>query len=179
MSFRKNLREEYPPLYYLAALGSGGLVITFFMYLMFLTPHKGYPIPVYNTLIKVLQNGTLLQKIALVTGITGVVFFTYLHLKLLLWNMREYQIFKKTENFQKLKQSPAEVQLMAIPLTYAMAVNVLFIIGAVFVPNLWKYAESIFPFALIAFLIIGIYGLKIFIEFISRVLAYGGFNTER
>ncbi len=179
MSFRKNLGERYSPLYYLAALGSGGLVITFFMYLMFLTPHKGYPIPVYDTLVKVLTGGSAFQKFVVVVGVLGVAFFSILHFRLLLWNIREYNYFKKTEKFKELKKSPAEIQLMAIPLTYAMTVNVLFMVGAIFVPHLWNYVEYIFPFALLAFFVIGVYGVKIFMEFISRVVAFGGFDTEK
>ncbi|OMH39865.1 TsoY family (seleno)protein [Desulfurobacterium indicum] len=178
MSFRKNLGEKYSPLYYLAALGSGGLVITFFMYLMFLTPHKGYPIPVYDTLINVLKGGSLFQSLVVVVGVAGVAFFAYLHFRLLFWNIKEYSNFKKTKKFEELKRSPAEVQLMAIPLTYAMTVNVLFMIGAIFIPHLWNVVEYIFPFALLAFFAIGVYGVKIFMDFISRVVAFGGFDTE-
>lgn len=31
--FRKNLKEHYVPMYHLGALGSGGLAISFFLYL--------------------------------------------------------------------------------------------------------------------------------------------------
>ncbi|WP_456397029.1 TsoY family (seleno)protein [Desulfurobacterium sp.] len=178
MSFGKNLGEKYSPLYYLAALGSGGLVITFFMYLMFLTPHKGYPIPVYGTLINVLKSGSLFQRFVVVVGVAGVAFFAYLHFRLLFWNIKEYSNFKKTKKFEELKRSPAEVQLMVIPLTYAMTVNVLFMVGAIFIPHLWNVVEYIFPFALLAFFAIGVYGVKIFMDFISRVVAFGGFDTE-
>ena len=34
---------RYSPLYFLAALGAGGLMVTFFMYLMFWVPHPGRP----------------------------------------------------------------------------------------------------------------------------------------
>ncbi|HNA28535.1 MAG TPA: hypothetical protein PK437_00660, partial [Thiobacillaceae bacterium] len=36
----KNLQEKYSPMYHLAALGSGGLAISFFLYLNFLLPHE-------------------------------------------------------------------------------------------------------------------------------------------
>ncbi len=35
---RKNLGEKYVPMYHLGALGSGGLAISFFLYLNFLLP---------------------------------------------------------------------------------------------------------------------------------------------
>ena len=33
--------ETYSPLYFLVSLGSGGLVVTFFMWLMHWVPHPG------------------------------------------------------------------------------------------------------------------------------------------
>ena len=36
----KNLLEKYSPMYHLGALGSGGLAISFFLYLNFLLPHE-------------------------------------------------------------------------------------------------------------------------------------------
>ena len=45
-----------------------------------------------------------------------IVFFAYLHFRLLAWNLREYALFKKTEAYPKLMSSNAEITLMAIPL---------------------------------------------------------------
>ena len=67
------------------------------------------------------------------------------HLRLLIWNISEYRKFHKTAAFEKLKNSNMEVTLMAIPLTLAMTVNVMFVTGAVFVPNLWSVIEYLFP----------------------------------
>lgn len=36
----KNLGERYSPLYFLAALGFGGMAVFFFMAFMHLTPHR-------------------------------------------------------------------------------------------------------------------------------------------
>jgi hypothetical protein len=60
-----------------------------------------------------------------------------------------------------------------------MTVNVLFIAGAVFVPNLWGSREMLFPLALAAFAIIGFYGLKIYLDFFSRILTQGGFDCAK
>lgn len=51
MKFTNNLKENYSPLYFLSALGAGGLSVTFFMYLVFMTDHAGFPIPTFDTLI--------------------------------------------------------------------------------------------------------------------------------
>ena len=37
--------QSYRPLYFLSALGMGGLAVSFFMYLMFLTKHPKTPLP--------------------------------------------------------------------------------------------------------------------------------------
>lgn len=41
----------YQPSYWLAALGAGGLSISFFMYLMWLVPHAGSPMPTWEHLL--------------------------------------------------------------------------------------------------------------------------------
>lgn len=179
MKFRNNLRDEYSPLYFLASLGSGGLVITFFMYLMFMTPHAGHPIPIFEDLYRTITATDIYSAILTIIAIIGIIWFTILHYRLLIWNIREYYIFKTTDKFRELKASNNEVQLMAIPLTYAMSINVLFILGALFVPSLWSKVEYLFPFSLIGFLLVGIYALVIFMEFFSRVISYGQFDCEK
>jgi hypothetical protein len=47
---------------------------------------------------------------------------------MLVWNLKRYFKFKKTEDFQILKKGNAEVTLMAEPLTFAMTINVTFIL---------------------------------------------------
>ena len=92
------------------------------------------------------------------------------------WNLRAFSIFKKTEAYAVLKTTNAEINLMAVPLTLGMSVNVLFIVGALFVPGLWSVVESIFPFALLAFTAIGIYALKLFAEYFARLIIKGDFD---
>ena len=179
MSLRKDLKEGYSPMLFLASLGAGGAVITFFMYLLFMIPHKGAPIPRFEHIMAVLANGPVWQQALTVLALAGIVFFAFLHFRLLVWNITEYSKFKKTGGYQALRSGNAEVQLMAIPLTYGMSVNVAFILGALFVPGLWNVVEYLFPLALVAFGAIGIYAIKIFTEFFSRVLTKGGFDCEK
>ena len=175
----KNLGEKYSPMYFLAALGSGGLTVSFFMYLMFMTPHEDTPVPTFGSLIQVFQSGNIFQTAMTVAALVGIIFFSVLHYRLLTWNISEYKQFKPTNAFQKLIKSNGEVQLMAIPLTYAMSVNVAFILGALFVPGLWTIVEYMFPAALIAFAAIGVYSLKIYGEFFRRILTTGDFDCSK
>ncbi len=138
---RNNLVEAYSPLFFLASLGSGGIAVSFFMYLMFMLDHEGRPIPVFADVAAALSSGGLVLGGLVVLSLAGIVYYSYQHYRLLAWNVREYLIFKKTGAFQELKSSDAEVQLMAAPLTYAMGINVMFVLGAVFVPGLWNFVE--------------------------------------
>ena len=60
-----------------------------------------------------------------------------------------------------------------------MTVNVGFIVGAIFVPGLWDIREMLFPAALATFLAIGIWAMRLFLRFIGRVLAEGGFECAQ
>lgn len=67
---------------------------------------------------------------------------------------------------------------MAYPLTLAMTLNVLFIIWAVFIPNLWQYVEYLFPLALIWFMLIWLFALKIFSNYFVRILSKKSFDFD-
>jgi hypothetical protein len=166
----------YNPLYFLSALGAGGLVVTFFMYIMWMTPHQGQPIPSFTTLLSTFQSGSLAMQALIAVSVLGIAVFSAIHIRMLVWNFIRYGEWKRTEAASKLRNGHAETQLLAIPLTLAMTVNVGFIVGAVFVPGLWEIAEFLFPAALLAFALIGAYALRLFGDFMSRVLVEGGFT---
>jgi len=168
-------RPAYTPLYWLAALGAGGLTVSFFVYINFMVGHKGVPMATFDQVYPALIKGDWLS---IVTGIALVfiVIFSSLHIKLLLWNMKQFAAYKKTEAYETMRNSNAEVTLFAIPLTLAMTINVFFVVFALFVPHLWDYVEYLFPGALLAFMVTGYYVLKIFAEYLSRLLAHGDFD---
>ena len=62
-------------------------------------------------------------------------------------------------------KSNGQISIMALPLTYTMSINVGFVLGCFFVPNLWSFVEYLFPFALIGFAINGYFALKIFFDY--------------
>lgn len=172
----KTLRpsDTYSPLYFLASLGAGGLSVTFFMYLMFWVPHEGRPVPIFEDLMAVLQGGDLPLQIAVVAAMAGIAVFAFLNIKLLIWNFRSLAAFKKTEGYEKLRNSNGETSLLAAPLATAMTINGLFIVGLVFVPGLWNIVEYLFPMAIIAFLAVGVWAFMLIGDFLGRVLAKGG-----
>lgn len=171
------LKEQYSPMYYLAALGAGGLSVSFYMYLMFLIPHKDAPMATYNHIMPVLAEGSILSFVT-AFSLVFIIAFAFLHFKLLVWNIKQYKGYKETDAFAKLKTTNAEVTLLALPLTFAMTINVCFVLGATFVPNLWTIIEYMFPFALLGFGVVGYFALKIFLEYFSRLISGGEFDCD-
>lgn len=167
-------KNPYSPILFLASLGAGGLVVTFFMYIMWFTPHGGQPIPSFTSLTAAFAGGSLGVKALIVASLTGIAVFGVMHIALLVWNIRKLAAFKRTPGFEAFKASPKAIQLMAAPLVYAMAMNVGFILGAVFVPQLWEHVEYIFPFALAGFAVTGFYALQLYLPIISNALLKGG-----
>lgn len=172
------LREKFTPMCFLSALGAGGLSVSFFMYLMFLVPHEGVPMATFDFIMPKLLEGTWLSFV-IAFSLVFILVFAYFHFKLLIWNTKQFNLFKKTDKYKDLVNSNAEITLMTMPLTYAMTINVCFVLGAVFVPNLWSIVEYMFPFALLGFAIAGYFGLKIFMNYFSRLLIKGDFDFTK
>lgn len=171
--------ERYSPLYFLSSLGAGGLSVSFFMYLMWMTPHKGQPIPSYSTLVPAFVDGTPAMQALIALSTLAIAYFAVTHLRALAWNITQYKAWKRTPAYAAFIKTNAESQLMAIPLTLAMTVNALFILGAVFVPGLWEIAEYLFPAAIAAFAVIGWFAFRIFLDFFGRRLVEGGFTCAK
>lgn len=166
--------QSYSPLYFLASLGAGGLAVTFFMYLMFWVPHPGQPVPVFEDLMFALSSGGPLMQVAVTVAMVGIAVFVFLNVKLLLWNFAALSRFKKTEAYSALRKTNGETTLLAAPLAMAMTINGGFIVGLVFVPQLWSIVEYLFPAAMVAFVLVGFWTFRLIGHFLGRVLAEGG-----
>lgn len=173
------LGERYSPLYFLAALGAGGLTANFFIWLLFWVPHPGQPVPVFEDLMAAWSTDNLPLRTAIGIALGGIAVFALLHLRLLVWNLVEYSRWRYTASAKTLRTRNAETQLLALPLTIAMTINVFFILGIVFVPGLWTVVEYLFPAALVAFFLVGIWALRLLGDFYARVLTKGGFDCAR
>lgn len=172
------LREKFTPMCFLSALGAGGLSVSFFMYLMFLVPHEGVPMATFDFIMPKLLEGTWLSFV-IAFSLVFILVFAYFHFKLLIWNTKQFNLFKNTNKYKELVNSNSEITLMTMPLTYTMTINVCFVLGAVFVPNLWSIVEYMFPFALLGFAVAGYFGLKIFMNYFSRLLIKGDFDFTK
>lgn len=179
MRYRSNAVDDYSPMLFLSALGAGGIAVSFFMYLTWLTPHSGTPVPTFDSLMAYWPTATPLMQAIVATATLGLAVFSLIHIRTLVWNIRQYLRWSKTPAYKKLRESNSETQLMALPLTYAMSINVAFLVGAVFVPGLWAYVEYLFPLAMVAFGIVGIYGARIFLDFYTRNVVHGHFNCAK
>ncbi len=172
----RNLGEKYSPLYFLAALGAGGMATFFFMYFMFITPHPDTAMPTFESIAATWAQGGPVQ-ITIAIGYVGQVLFVALHLFLLVWNLREFATFRNTPAFETLRNSNAGVTLMAIPLTLGMTLNGFFVAGATLVPGLWNHIELLLPVALAVFFAIGIGALRIYGRFLARIFT-GSFSFD-
>ncbi|MEF2175260.1 MAG: hypothetical protein V3575_02210 [Candidatus Absconditabacteria bacterium] len=172
-----NIKTSYTPLYFLSALGFGGLAVSFFMYLMFLTPHKT-PVPTFETLVSYFQVGNIFAKVMIVLALVGVIFFAFMHFKYLYHNFVHFNKYKLSPEYKELKTTNNEVLLMSLPTTLGMTINVLFILGALFVPGLWNVVEFLFPLSIFGFVLVGGFGLKILGEFYGRVVVKGDFSHD-
>lgn len=176
--FRKDLKEKYIPAYHLGALGSGGLAISFFLYLNFLLPHETGIIS-FNQLWPVLTDEPSLKALWIGLCLAIVFILAATHLALMYWNTREFSLYKKTEAYAKLRNSSAEISLMVVPLTMSMTVNVLFVMSSLLIPDLWDVIEYIFPLAMLTFVSIGIYALRILGDYFVRMLLHKGYSFEQ
>ncbi len=172
----KNLKEQYSPLFFLSALGNGGLTVAFFIFFMFMMPHPDSPIATFDSVRTTLATAPSYALVLSVLGYAIMLYFAFNHLRLLVWNIKEYRLYKKTKAYTNLINGNNEITLMAIPLTLTMTINVVFVLGAMLVPGLWGFVETLFPFAFVAFLATGIYSLIIFYRFYSKLLIKGHFQ---
>ena len=169
---------NWSPLHFLASLDAGGMVVTFFMFLLFWVPHTGQPIPVYSDWLSDFQTANLFKQGIIIFSLAGILIFGCLHYWLLLLNFKNYRQFAADGGIEKIMGTNAHTQLVAMPLTYAMSINASFIIAVVFIPGLWNIIEWLFPFSILAFLLLGIWASRIYLCFFGHVLQHGSFDNS-
>jgi hypothetical protein len=192
METKSKKGENYSPTLFLASLGNGGLAVSFYIYLHFMLKHAKIdigtadapklvkvPMVTFDAIKPVLLGDNLLISIMIGVAMAGILFFAARHYFYLIWNVRKFNAWKKTEAYGELMKSNKEISLAAIPLTFSMSINVFFVLGGVFVPGLWNFVEYLFPVALLGFLIVGIFALRIYLRFMTRMLATGDFDCAR
>ncbi|QYK43665.1 MAG: hypothetical protein KF887_19310 [Paracoccaceae bacterium] len=168
--------DRWSPLYFLASVGAGGLVATFFMWLYMWVPHPAQPVPLYEDIARAFASGSVPMRAMIVAAALGIAAFAYLNIRLLIWNLGQLSRFRGTEAQARLMSSNAETQMTALPLALAMSINVGFILGMVFVPGLWGVVEWLFPLAMAAFAATGILALRQIGRFLARATTKGGFD---
>lgn len=170
--------DTYSPLYFLASLGCGGMTVTFFMWLMHWTTYPAHPVPLFEDIMATFNAGGIAVQAMIIMAMVGIIVYSFLNLKYMVWNLTHYFRWKKTSAHEQLTSSNAETQILAMPLAMAMTVNVCFILGMVFVPGLWNIVEYLFPVAILFFLAIGVLAFRMLGTFLGRIMVTGGFNCE-
>ena len=147
----------YHPALLLASLGAGGLAVSFYLYLLFLTPHPGQPVPTIDTLL----------ALAADTGQSGwwgvpwvlALLFAGLHFWLLFWNIPRYRAYQAA-HLTPLTLGDSAFIRFAWPLLLAMSMNAGFVVALLTIPGLWPVIEYIFPLAMLIFIVLGFFTLK-------------------
>ena len=176
--FSNKSDPSWSPLYFLSALGAGGMIVTFFMYLLFWVSHPSHPIPVYEDWTAAFVNGTVIEQILIAISISGVAFFTLYHFVLLRWNLNQFKLWKAAGELEKMAGRNAHTQMLAIPLTLAMTINAGFMAGALFVPDLWSVIEYLFPLAIAGFVVLGIWAMRLYLSFFSHSVSQNKFDKS-
>ncbi len=166
--------HNYSPTWFLKALGNGGLSISFFMYLMFMIKH-GTPIPSFSDISRELMSSSI-SSVLVAIDLAVILFYAFSFFRELIIQLILFKAFRQTPEYEALRCSNDEISLMAIPLSLAMGINVLFVLGSLFIPGLWSIIDSVLPFAILGFLVVGVYASKIFINYFLNTLAVGNFD---
>ncbi len=174
--FSNKSDPSWSPLYFLSALGAGGMIVTFFMYLLFWVSHPSHPIPVYEDWTSAFVQGSLTDQVLISISISGVAFFTLYHFFLLRWNLAQFKLWKAAGEMEKMAGKNAHTQMLAIPLTLAMSINAGFMAGALFIPGLWSVVEYLFPLAIAGFVLLGIWAMRLYLSFFSHSLSQNKFD---
>ncbi|MEW6932144.1 hypothetical protein QEV69_06750 [Trueperella pyogenes] len=173
----RDLHERYSPLYFLAALGFGGMSVLFFMNLMHLTPHPDSVMPTFDSIFAAWATDNIGYRAAIIAGYAGFIPFFLAHLYLLVWNLKEFFAWRRTDAYTAVRTSNAEVTLMAVPLTLGMTINGLFIAGMIFIPGLWNAIEYLMPLAIVLYGSVGILALIYLSRYLVRVM-HNGFDFK-
>jgi hypothetical protein len=147
------------------------------MYLMFLVPHKGTPMAAMEHWLPIVAQGGI-ASILILLVLSIVLGLAILHFTLLAWNFKQFRQFKHSDDINQLRSSNAAVTEMAMPLTVSMSINMGFILGSLFVPNLWQFIQPVFPIATLGFLSVGVWALTIYGRFLTNVVMAGKFNPD-
>jgi len=166
--------SRYHPQYLLASLGAGGLSVSFFMYLMFLVPHPDVPMVTFDHLWPLLTGDRPWLAALIGLDMLLIVALAALHLRLLVWNLGLWRTWRPSEAGKAFADGPGALGLMALPLTLAMTINVMFVLGALLVPGLWGVVEWLFPGALAGFAAVGVLAVRQLLDHLGRRLAHGG-----
>ncbi len=170
--------EEYRPLYFLSALGAGGMAVAVYMYLMFGVPHPGRPLATANDIQAALANASTAGQTWIITVMVVTLLLALTHVVLLAANIAEFRRYRRTEAYSKLVNSNGQVTLLAIPLTLAMTLNVVFIVVVMLVPASWQYKEALFPLSMAGFASIGAYAAVQFEHYLARMLVHTDYDHD-
>lgn len=172
--------KSFELLHILGALGAGGMTASFFFLINYMTYHPGDVFISFDVLMENYLGKTDTLSLVVQAYIAAATAAALLHFTLLKRWFSRFQLYKTTDDYQQLIHSNREVQLMAIPLTLSMTMNVFFILGALYIPGLFSSFEvmgvsmqvidPMFVVAGIYFSVMLIMALKYFGRYFMRLI---------
>jgi len=172
--------KKFEILHILAALGAAGMTASFFFAINYMTVHPGKVFVDFDTLWANHIGHTDALSLFIQTYMVAAVGAASLHFVLLARWFKGFNIYRKTAEYQALINSNREVQLMAIPLTLTMTMNVFFILGSMFIPGLFnsisifglqmQLIDPLFIMAGVYFFAVFALALKIFSTYLLRLI---------
>eukprot|EP01028_Stygiella_incarcerata_P012671 TRINITY_DN80206_c0_g1_i1.p1 TRINITY_DN80206_c0_g1~~TRINITY_DN80206_c0_g1_i1.p1 ORF type:complete len:501 (+),score=122.81 TRINITY_DN80206_c0_g1_i1:90-1592(+) len=179
--------KGYNPVFFLAAVGNGGIAMAFYVYLFFLMEPKrtlqegGYFLIGYDDIDNYMDHD---QAWLVVLCLIAFLFFSLRHYILLLSNIKEYFAWRKTPEYQHFQNSNHYIMNAAFPSAVAMSVIVGFVIVVIFGKGLTDDRnddgiEAVLIVTTSLFSLIGLWGLYILIDFFTSRLVKGNFDCGK
>lgn len=152
---------KFSPLSFLNVIGTGGIAISFYMYLFWLVPSELAYVPHFWTLLNQLRRGNFLIKTVIVLGTICFALFAFEQIFLFIKNFKRFWAWRRTPSYGEFCKSEQLLQLSLVPLAVSVLALVVGLLILTVVPHAWRYHGHFLPlFQLVA---IGCGGYSLFL----------------
>ncbi|MDD3183448.1 MAG: hypothetical protein PHD48_11690 [Alphaproteobacteria bacterium] len=167
MKYARLLGERYTPLYFLNALVAGGFAVSSYMYLYWLCKIELSSLPTFTAIYTLFfYHGFLLPTLA-VLFLGLFIFFSILHVRLLVWNFKNFAQWKSLVPCKALMAAKDKTVLLTVPATLSVSTMLVLMTGLMALP--FALMSRIFLFPLVFLWLI--YMTKRSIQIYARFLA--------
>lgn len=145
MKFARLLGERYTPLYFLNALVAGGFALSSYMYIYWICKIELSSLPTFDALVSFTSFQGFLKPLFMLFFLCGFVFFSFLHVRLLIWNFKNMKVWQNMVPYKALMASKDKTVLLTIPATLAVSVILLLLTTLMAFPFALQMKDYLFP----------------------------------